>query len=92
MVYGFTVYTLERFEDAGLAVLETDHGDSLVVTRAELPPDVTEGDVLTKLPWYRRDGEIRYAVDKTLTAERRSKSKRLRAELPVLQDKGDIEL
>ncbi len=84
-------YTLERFEDAGSAVLETETGDSLVVPQDELPPAAREGDVLAKLPWYRR-GTVRYTVDEALTAARRRESEQLRAELPVLQDKGDIEL
>ena len=50
------MYTLDRFEDAGLAVLETDTGDSLIVPRTELPADVREGDVLSKLPWYSWEG------------------------------------
>ncbi len=84
-------YTLERFEDAGLAVLETDTGDSQVVARSELPPEVREGDVLTRLPWY-RPGTVRYTVDKARSTARRSEGERLRAELPTLQDEGDIEL
>ena len=84
-------YTLERFEDAGLAVLETDTGDSLVVTRDELPPGACEGDVLVRLPWYRL-GTVRYTVDEALTAARRDEAEQLRAELPVLQDEGDLEL
>ncbi len=85
------LYTLERFEDAGLVVLETDTGDSLIVNCAELPPGVREGDVLEKLPWY-RPGTVRYTVDETLSAARRSETEQLCAELPVLQDEGDIEL
>ena len=85
-------YTLDRFEDAGLAVLETETGDSLIVPRTELPPDVQEGDVVSKLPWYHRHGEVRYTVEQDLTAERRGESERLRAELPLLKDEGDIEL
>ena len=85
------MYTLDRFEDAGLAVLETDTGDSLIVPRAELPADVREGDVLSKLPWYSWEGDVRYAVNQNLSAERRRKSQELRAELPVLKE-GDLEL
>ena len=85
-------YTLERFEDAGLAVLETDHGDSLIVKQNELPPEACEGDVLDELPWYSRKGDVRYAVNRHLNAERRRKSQELRDELPVLQDEGDFEL
>ena len=72
-------------------VLETDTGDSLTVTQTELPPEAREGDVLEKLPWY-RPGTVRYTVDKALTTARRRKTEQLRAELPVLQDEGDIEL
>ena len=86
------MYTLDRFEDAGLVVLETDHGNSLIVPRAELPADVQEGDVLTRLPWYSCEGDVRYAVNQDLSAERRRKSQELRAELPVLKDEGDLEL
>ena len=86
------LYTFERFEDAGLAVLETENGDSQVVPRAELPPDVREGDVLEPLPWYRWRGEVRYHVEQTLSAERRRESEQLRATLPALPDEGDIEL
>ena len=85
-------YTLDRFEDAGLAVLETDTGDSLIVPRTELPPDVQEGDVLSKLPWYRWHDEVRYTAEPDLTAERRREGEQLRAELSVLKDEGDIEL
>ena len=73
-------------------MLETDTGDSLIVARTELPPDVHEGDVLSKLPWYSWEGDVRYAVNQDLSAERRRKSQELRAELPVLRDEGDIEL
>ena len=85
-------YILERFEDAGLAVLETETGDSLIVARDELPPEAREGNVLVKLPWYRWAGNVRYNVDKALSTARRHESEQLRAELPVLQDEGDIEL
>ena len=85
-------YTLDRFEDAGLAVLETNTGDSLVVSCTELPPDVQEGDVLSKLPWTHWHSEVRYTVEPDLTAERRRESEQLRAELPVLKDEGDLEL
>ena len=36
-------FTLDRFEDNGLAVLETDDGDPVVVPRAQVPPEAREG-------------------------------------------------
>ena len=42
-------YTIDRFEDGGLAVLETDAGESVMVPRAQVPPEAREGDVLLEL-------------------------------------------
>lgn len=86
------VYTLERFEDAGLAVLETDDGESLNIPREELPSDAREGDVLRRLPWYRWTDAVRYALEPDLTAERKQGAQDLRASLKRYEDEGDIEL
>ena len=85
-------YTLDRFEDAGLAVLETDDGESLNVPREELPQGVREGDVLHRLPWYRWTDAVRYALIADLTKTRKQEAKDLRASLPRHEDEGDIEL
>lgn len=85
-------YTLDRFEDAGLAVLETDDGESLNVPREELPGGVREGDVLRRLPWYRWTDTVRYALAPELTEARKEEASDLRASLPRHEGEGDIEL
>lgn len=85
-------YTLERFEDAGLAVLETDDGEFLNVSRTELPEGAREGDVLSRLPWYRWTGAVRYTQEPELTRARKQEAQNLRASLPRFEDEGDIEL
>ncbi len=87
-----TYYTIDRFEDAGLAVLETEAGESLEVARATLPPEACEGDVVTALPWDRWAGDLRYAADPDATSEARRSARALRASLPQLADEGDLEL
>ena len=84
-------YTLDRFEDNDLAVLELETGASLTVPRAYVPLEAREGDVLTELPWYDRDGAVRYRIDVTLTAERKREAADLRASLPRAGE-GDLEL
>lgn len=84
-------YTLDRFEDNDLAVLETDAGESFTVPRAHLPLEAKEGDVLAGLPWYDRDGAVRYRIDVALTAERKRETADLRASLPRAGE-GDLEL
>lgn len=85
------IYTVDRFEDNGLAVLETDAGRSLTVPRAHIPLEAREGDVLTELPWYNRDGRVRYAVDPAETERRKREVADIRASLPQA-DEGDLEL
>ncbi len=85
-------YTLERFEDAGLAVLESDDGESLSVPREELPEGTREGDVLRRLPWYRWDSGVRYSAAPRVTAQRRQQAQNLRDTLKRYDDEGDIEL
>lgn len=86
------MFIIDRFEDAGLAVLETEAGSSLQVLRASLPPEAQEGDVLVALPWYRWTDDVRYEADPAATAARRRESESLRASLPRLTDEGDLEL
>lgn len=85
-------YTIDRFEDAGLAVLETDAGESLMAQRSELPDGARAGDVLAKLPWYRRQGSVRYAPIPEETERRRREAAALHTSLPRVADEGDIEL
>lgn len=85
-------YTIDSFEDAGLAVLESDAGESLNVPREELPGGVREGDVLRKLPWYRWTDAVRYALAPRVTRKRRQAAQELRASLPRYEGEGDIEL
>ena len=84
-------FTLDRFEDNGLAVLETDDGDPVVVPRARVPPEAREGDVLLELDASVIDGEVRYAVDFEATERRRREVGERRASLPRAPE-GDIEL
>ena len=85
-------YTIDRFEDNDLVVLETDTGEFLDVPHAYIPPEAREGDVLVELLENEIDGEVRYAVDYELTEQRKAEVKKLRASLPTLSDEGDIEL
>ena len=84
-------YTLDRFEDNDLAVLELHTGESRTVPRAYLPLEAREGDVLEDLLWYDRDGEVRYRIDALETEKRRREVADLRASLPRA-DEGDLEL
>lgn len=84
-------YTLDRFEDSHLAVLELHTGESLTVPRAHLPLEAKEGDVLQDLPWYDRNGEVCYRVDALGTEKRKREITDLRASLPRA-DEGDLEL
>ena len=84
-------YTLDRFEDNDLAVLETDDGTTLDVPRAQVPPEAKAGDVLIGLAENELDGEIRYAVDFEATERRRREVSDLRASLPTVAE-GNLEL
>ena len=84
-------YTIDRFEDNDLAVLETDDGTTLDVPRAQVPPEAREGDVLLELTENELDGEVRYAVDFEATERRRREVSDLRASLPTVAE-GDLEL
>jgi len=85
-------FTIDRFEDNDLAVLETDDGVSVNVPRSHIPPEAKEGDVLVELNGTELDGEVRYAVDFELTEQRKHESDRLRARIPMLPEEGDLEL
>lgn len=82
---------IDRFEDADLAVLETDDGESVVVPRAVVPPEAKAGDVLVELNGGPVDGPLRYAVDFEATARRRREAEALRASLSEAPE-GDLEL
>lgn len=82
---------IDRFEDADLAVLETDDGASVVVPRAVVPPEAKAGDVLIELNGGPVDGPLRYAVDFEATERREREAADLRASLPTA-DEGDLEL
>ena len=84
-------FTLDRFEDNGLAVLETDDGDPVVVPRARVPPEAREGDVLLELDASVIDGDVRYTVDFEATERRKQEIAELRASLPKAEE-GDMEL
>lgn len=85
-------YTIDRFEDNDLVVLETDTGESMDVPRTHIPPEAREGDVLVELLKNELDGDVRYAVDFDLTKQRKAEVEQLRASLPTLSDEVDIEL
>ncbi len=85
-------FSIDRFEDNDLVVLETDDRKSLDVPRAHVPPEAKEGDVLVELPENEFDGDVRYAVDYELTEQRKAEVEQLRASLPTLKGEGDIEL
>lgn len=82
---------IDCFEDDGLAVLETDAGESVVVPRAVVPPEAREGDVLIELGETVVDGPVRYAVDFEATQRRKRETADLRASLPTAGE-GDLEL
>ncbi len=84
-------YTIDRFEDNDLAVLETDDGTTLDVPRAHISPEAHEGDVLVELPENELDGEVRYAVDFDATEVRRREVSDLRASIATVED-GNLEL
>ena len=86
------LFTIDRFEDNDLVVLETDNGVSVNVPRAHIPPEAKEGDVLVELPENELDGDVRYAVDFELTEQRKRETDRLRARIPMLPEEGDLEL
>ncbi len=69
-------FTIDRFEDNDLVVLETDNGTSMDVPRAHVPPEAREGDVLVELPENELDGDVKYAVDFELTKQRKAKVKK----------------
>lgn len=85
-------FTIDRFEDNDLVVLETDDGESVNVPRAYVPPEAREGDVLVELNGNELDGEVKYAVDFELTKQRKREADRLRARISMLPEKGDLEL
>ena len=85
------LYTLDRFEDNDLAVLESDDGATLDVPRTQVPPEAREGDVLIELSESDLDGEVRYAVDFEATERRQREVSDLRASLPTVAE-GDLEL
>ena len=82
---------IDRFEDNGLAVLETDTGAFVVVSRAVVPPEAKEGDVLLELNGGPVDGPLRYAVDFKATERRKREVAALRASLPAAEE-GDLDL
>ena len=84
-------YTIDRFEDNNLAVLETDDSTTVDVPRTQVPPEAKEGDVLIELAENDFDGEVRYAVDVEASEQRRRKVSDLRTSLPTVAE-GDIEL
>lgn len=85
-------FTIDRFEDNNLVVLETDDSVSVNVPRSHIPPEAREGDMLVELPESELDGDVRYAVDFELTEQRRQETDRLRARIPMLPEEGDLEL
>ena len=84
-------HIIDRFEDNGLAVLETDGGESVTVPRAVVPPEAKEGDVLLELDVSVIDGPLRYTVDFEATEQRKREVAELRASLPQAPE-GDLEL
>lgn len=84
-------YTIDRFEDDDLAVLETEAGEAVVVPRTHVPLEAREGDGLVELNGGPVDGDVRYAVDFEATGRRRQKAADLRAPLPTAMV-GDHEL
>lgn len=81
---------IDRLEN-DLAVLETDAHEFIDVPRSYLPPEAKEDDALVELPADEWQGEVRYAVDRELTEQRRQEAEALRASLSTVPD-GDLEL
>lgn len=67
------IYTIDRFED-DLAVLCDEAGVARTVSRAQLPPDVRVGDVLTETA-------AGFAADAEATAARRAQTRALQDKL-----------
>lgn len=93
-----TRYTLDRFEDNDLAVLEREDGQTFTLPKGWLPKNMKEGDVLkveTALELEELEpGELNavyFERDKDATQERLERMKGIRAVLPKGPE-GDITL
>lgn len=91
-----THWTVDRLEDEGRVVLETDAGATLDLPAAWLPDAIREGDVLRVE--VRRDEEeapyaraVRFVRDEAETERRRRAAVRLRESLPSGPE-GDLDL
>ena len=85
-------YTLDRFEDNGVAVLEKDDGTTFDLPAEWLPEDAQEGSVLSfELSREGGSSSMSFTVEEVATAQRLEQAKALRASL-IQASEGDIEL
>ena len=85
-----TLLTIDRFEDGGLAVLEDQSGESIIVPRTDLPPSAAEGDVLS-VGDPDKGEPTRYRLEPVLTKERKDELAAKRANL-TKGPTGDFDL
>ena len=84
------LYSIDRFEDGGLAVLEDQSGEDVVVPRADLPPSAAEGDILS-VGDPDKGEPTRYRLEPLLTEKRKAQLAAKRANL-TKGPEGNIEL
>jgi hypothetical protein len=85
-------FTIDRFEDGGLVVLEDGTGQTVSLPREWLPDGISEGDVI--LVTVRADAgvaSVRLQLDAEATRNRRDEMSALRESLPRGPE-GDLEL
>lgn len=75
-----TLYTIDRFEDGGLAILEDQSGESVVIPRTDLPPGAAEGDVLS-VGDPDKGEPTRYRLEPVLSEKRKAQLAQKRANL-----------
>lgn len=85
-------YTLDRFEDNNLAILEDNRGCSLIIPKAWLPINTQEGDVLSlKQDTTHQSSQLSFALDKQASNKTLERLERLHASLPQAPE-GDISI
>lgn len=85
-------YTLDRFEDNGIAVLEKEDGTTFDIPAEWLPEDAQEGFVIS-LERSNKGGSssVSFTVEEAVTTQRLEEAKALRASLARAPE-GDVEL
>lgn len=84
------LFTVDRFEDGDIAVLEEETGEHILVARSLLPAETTEDSILSLIE--SAEGEpATYRLEPSLTAKRKEDMTALRSSLPK-GPSGDIEL